>query len=168
MTIRHPAAIVLGLLAIPVSMESVALAEPPPPAPAAQPPAAAASAPAPAPAANEQKSSESAGPVVTLTGLGVGVVGVVVGSIFGARSLSQTSDLKDACPGNVCPPQLQSDLDAAKKSASLSDAGFFVGAIGFAVAIAGIVLWHDEAKSDSGARARAVVGPGTVALQGQF
>ena len=155
MVIRHLAAIVLGLLAIPVSLESVALAEPPPPA-------------APAPAADKQKSSEYAGPVITFTGLGVGVVGVVVGSIFGARSLSQTSDLKDACPGNVCGPERQSDLDAAKKSASLSDAGFFVGAMGFAVAIAGIVLWHDEAKSESGAQARAVVGPGTVALQGQF
>jgi hypothetical protein len=171
---RRLAATAFGVLAIPAGMESVAQADPPPraaavSAPAAKPaesqPATTVAAPTPADA---QKRSETAGPTITFVGLGISVVGLATGAIAGARSLSKTSDLKDVCPNNLCPPNRQSDYDSASHLATISDAGFVVGAFGIALAITGIVLWHDEATTTSGAQARAIVGPGTVAIQGRF
>jgi hypothetical protein len=164
----------VGVLAIPAAMESVAQADPPPRAAAVDAPLAktAESQPATAGAAltpsDTQQRSETAGPTITFVGLGIGVVGIVTGAIAGVRSISKTSDLKDACPNNVCAPNRQSDYDSASHLATISDAGFVVGAFGVGLAITGIVLWHDEATAASGAQARAVIGPGTVAIQGRF
>jgi hypothetical protein len=172
---RRLAAMAFGVLAIPAGMESAAQADPPPRAAAVDAPVAAKTAEsqpatvvaAPTPA-DTQKRSETAGPIITFIGLGIGVVGVATGAIAGARSLSKTSDLKDVCPNNVCPANRQSDYDSAHHLASISDAGFVVAVFGVGLAITGIVLWHDEATAASGAQARAVIGPGTVAIQGRF
>jgi hypothetical protein len=171
---RRLAAMAVGVIAIPAVMESVALADPPPRAAAVDAPVAktaesqpATAAAAPTPA-DTQTRSETAGPTIAFVGLGIGVVGVVTGAIAGARSLSKTSELKDVCQNNVCPADRQSAYDSASRLASISNAGFVVGAFGVALALTGIVLWHDEATAASGAQARAVIGPGTVAIQGRF
>ena len=62
----------------------------------------------------------------------------------------------------------QSDYDSASIWAQAADVGILVGAAGVALAITGIVIWRDEAKAASGPQARAVLGPGTFALEGRF
>ena len=59
--------------------------------------------------------------------LGVGGVGLVVGSVTGALAFGKASD----CPNKVC--KTQSDLDSAKSMATVSTIGFGVGIAGVAV-----------------------------------
>ena len=59
--------------------------------------------------------------------LGVGGVGLVVGSVTGALAFGKASD----CPNKVC--KTQSDLDSAKSMATVSTIGFGVGIVGVAV-----------------------------------
>jgi hypothetical protein len=105
---------------------------------------------------------------MTLTGAGLGLTGLLVAAIAGAKSMSKTSDLKDACPNNVCPMERKGDYDSATHWASTADVAIVVGATGVALAITGVVIWQGETAAASRPQARAVVGPGTFALEGRF
>ena len=79
--------------------------------------------------------------------LGVGGVGLVVGSVTGALAFGKASN----CPNKVC--NSQSDLDSAKSMATVSTVGFGIGIAG--VAVGTILLLtgnHTEAPPTASAR----------------
>lgn len=86
--------------------------------------------------------------ILTATALGLGVVGVGVGSYFGVRALSLRDESNDGhCTGNVCDKdgrELRSDSRAAGTSATIS---FIAGG---ALLALGVVLW----LTDSPAKAK--------------
>jgi hypothetical protein len=96
-------------------------------------PTAVAAAPAPAQAPSEPPPpSPSDGSGQRTAGLvvgGVGVAGVVVGSIFGVMAMGKESSSKTACPTSECSnPQAVSDNSDAKSSATVSTIGLIAGA----------------------------------------
>ncbi len=62
--------------------------------------------------------------------LGVGVLGVGVGALFGLMASSKESDLDAACANKICPSNQQSTLDSAKSAGTVSTVGFVVGGLG--------------------------------------
>jgi hypothetical protein len=129
-------------------------------APAAQPyPAAQPAAPA-APASvgadtGTGGGSKTAGYVL----LGVGGVGIVVGSAFGVMAMGKKSSLDTACSGGKanCPQTSQSDIDSMKSSATISTVGFGLGAAG--LVIGGILLATSGGKAAEAAPRSAKVEP---------
>jgi hypothetical protein len=70
--------------------------------------------------------------------LGVGVVGIGVGSIFGLMAIGKKGSVQDACDGAKCPSSVQDDIDAGKTFGVVSTVGFIVGAVGL---VAGTYLY---------------------------
>lgn len=69
--------------------------------------------------------------VVAIALGGVGVAGLVVGSVFGARTASKNSEIRDACPATRCESDAayasyQDLSDQAKTSRTISIASFVV------------------------------------------
>jgi hypothetical protein len=99
---------------------------------------------------------------------GVGVVGLVIGSIFGAVALSDASTLKSqaGCPSS-CPPSAQSKIDGLHGAQWGSDIALGLGVLGLGVGAALFFTSHptDAASATS---LRFDVGPGAVGLRGGF
>lgn len=82
---------------------------------------------------------------------GLGVAGIVVGSVFGLKARSKLVESNRTCTGKDCTDQAGVDLNnEAKSAATISTIGFIVGGVGLAGATA---LWvtgkpRDEAKTD--------------------
>jgi hypothetical protein len=74
---------------------------------------------------------------VTWIGLGVGVVGIGVGTVTGILALGKASSVKDACSGTHCPPATKSDVDSGRTTATISTIGFAVGGAGLVAAAVG-------------------------------
>lgn len=70
-------------------------------------------------------------------GVGVGGAGLVVGSVFGAMTLSETSTIDEHCRGSLCDAVGLAANDDAHASATISTVGFVVGGLALA---AGVVL----------------------------
>ncbi len=102
----------------------------------------------PPPVPNEPaEANHSLGPqrVAAVAAAGVGVGGLVLGSIFGVIALSRKNDAKEACP-DLCNDQADADKwSSAKTAGTVSTIGFIVGAVGLT---AEAVLWF-TAKHDS-------------------
>ena len=68
---------------------------------------------------------------------GVGVVGLVGGSIFGIEAISKSGQAKSDCPGGMCSmsisPVANSVNNDAKTAALISDVGFGVGLVGLGI-----------------------------------
>lgn len=79
--------------------------------------------------------------------LGVGVVGVGVGSVFGLTALSKKNDLAKACPDNHCRTTQQGDLDSAKTSGTISTIAFGVG--GAALIVGGILFFTASPRAST-------------------
>jgi len=77
-------------------------------------------------------------------GGGVGLAGVLVGSIAGISAISHKNDAKKACVNGSCPPSTWSDLDSAHSMATISTVGFIVGAIGVVAGAGAVLLDGDE------------------------
>ena len=156
----------------------------PPAAPAGSPPFGAppaANAPGGAPAyagttapASAEASSSSNVPAYLL--LGVGVAGVAVGSIFGAKVLSKKSELDEVCREKTrCPASAQGNIDSMKSAATLSTIGFAAGGVALGAGV--IMLLVSKSSSSSSADAKTAptqatltpfVGPTSVGLYGSF
>lgn len=78
---------------------------------------------------------------------GVGVVGVVLGSVFGVKTLGKTSDAKGHCsvgePAQCDPTGLQLE-SSAKSTGAVSTVAFLVGG---AALVGGVVLFATAPKS---------------------
>lgn len=71
-------------------------------------------------------------------GLEIGGGAVLVGGlVFGSLALGRWSSIDERCPNKACPPELASDVDAARSFATISTIGVGVGA---AALLAGVVL----------------------------
>ncbi|HET7540362.1 MAG TPA: hypothetical protein VFK05_10845 [Polyangiaceae bacterium] len=141
--------------------ERVTIGAAPTPVPAV--PAAAAS-PKSEPPAPEQ--SRGIGPQRTaaLVSGGVGVAGVIVGSVFGVLAINRKNDAEKSCP-DVCPDQPSVDKwNSAQQAGNVSTVAFIVGGVGLA---AGAVLWF-TAKPETSASVGLGVGPGALQLRGRF
>ncbi len=68
----------------------------------------------------------------------VGVGGVVVGSVFGLKALSEHSSSQQQCQGTSCSQAGLQDVSDGKNAGNLSTVGFAVGAAALA---GGVVLW---------------------------
>ena len=96
--------------------------------------------------------------VVAVVAAGVGVVGVALGSVFGAGALGKNSDANSGhCTGNVCDATGVSLRKDAVSAGNLSTV-FFV--VGVAAVAGGAVLWF-TAPSNHGVQAAPAVGSGT-------
>ena len=97
---------------------------------------------------------------------GVGVVGVVVGSVFGLRSQSKHDDSDRYCTGNVCRDQRGVELmNEARSAGNASTVCFVVGAVALGTAA---TLWFLELPSDGGTRTQVGLGPGAVHVRGAW
>ncbi len=150
-------------------------------APAASPPSE--STPASAPAApeqplppNETGNPAAHPPVLGYVLLGVGAVGVGVGSFFGVQALSTKSDAEKLCPdvggGRRCPASADDTLSSNKRDALLADVSIGVGIAAVAVG-AYLVFTNGKAKdaqAATGTRLRPAAGPhgGGFSLIGTF
>lgn len=125
--------------------------------------------PAPAPAPNRTAAYVS---------LGLGVAGVATGGVLGYLTLTQKSALDEQCPGSVCSPTQQGDLDSARRMGTLSTIAFGVGGVGL---VLGTVLFFTAAPSNVDharatpkphfvglSRPRVAVGPTRVELSADF
>ncbi len=97
--------------------------------------------------------------------IGVGTVGLIVGSIEGAVAISKHSRLDEACPDAVCPPGQRSELDSYRTSGAISTMGFIVAGVGYG---AGITLLLTAPASRSSGYVAPYVGAGTLGAKGRF
>jgi len=106
---------------------------------------------------------------------GVGVVGIVVGSVFGAQAISKVNDASTQCVGND-PPRCFSSLGVelhqqANTAANIANVGIGVGA---AAVLGGIILIavapKNAPKTSSAWTIAPVVAPGlaTISVTGAF
>jgi hypothetical protein len=106
--------------------------------------------------------------------LGVGVVGLGLGTVFALKASSKRGEADDLCnlPGGKCPADKKDQIDSldsdADSASGVSVAGFVVGGLGVA---AGVTLLVLSSKSSSSARAPAVtpwVGYKSAGVLGRF
>jgi hypothetical protein len=110
--------------------------------------------------------------------LGFGVAGMATGGVLGYLTLTQKTSLQDQCPGGVCSPDQQEDLDSAKRTGTLSTIAFGVGGVGL---VLGTVLFftaaphhEDQARATPKPRfaglsqPRVAIGPTRVELSADF
>ena len=82
-------------------------------------------------------------------GFGLAAVGVAVGGITGAMTLSKASDVEPQCANDICDPAARGDLDSANTLATVSTIAFVAGGA-FAVAgVVGLFLPRRPASADA-------------------
>jgi hypothetical protein len=104
-----------------------------------------------APASRETSSGLGAQRTVALVAGGVGVVGLVVGSVFGLKSRSEGSDAeRDGCNDDrqCTDPRGFEAAEDAVAAGNVSTVAFIVGGVGLAAAS---VLWFTASPSEPGA-----------------
>jgi hypothetical protein len=126
-----------------------------------------------APPVAAETSSSSNLPAYLL--LGTGVVGVAVGSIFGARVLSKKSSLDEVCKPDKehCPTRAQGDIDAMSSAATISTVGFAVGGVALGAGVIMLLVSKSSSSADAKtapahARLTPLVGPTSIGLSGSF
>jgi hypothetical protein len=86
---------------------------------------------------------------------GVGGAALAAGGVLGYLTMQRHSNLEDQCPGGVCSPAQQADIDSAKQLGNFSTVGVGVGLAGIAL---GTILVLTAGSSDdadhAGKRAR--------------
>jgi hypothetical protein len=100
--------------------------------------------------------------------LGVGVVGLGVGTYMGLKARSTKDELDGACSNGVCSESQRDLYDKGKSQANISTVGFIVGAVGIG---AGTVLLLSGGGKEGKVEARHAspyVGPGSVGVAGWF
>ncbi len=93
--------------------------------------------------------------------LGLGGASLVAGTVSGALSLAKEGELESACPGAVCAPSLQDDLDQVNLLANVSNTTLALGAASAIAGLLVIVLVDDSP-------AEVQVGPTAVTIGGRF
>ena len=99
---------------------------------------------------------------------GLGIAGLVVGSIFGAMALGNQGTLKGECSApNECLPSAQPNINTLHTNEILADVGLGVGVVGLAV---GALLLFTAGPSEATPTSaiRLDVGPTSLAIHGGF
>jgi hypothetical protein len=107
---------------------------------------------------------------VEVSALGVGALGIAIGSVFGFLTISKWNKAEGECPNNVCrDSQGPTDSRAASSDGDVSTVAF---AAGGAVLAAGAVLWLVDRQPTNGLGVRVVpsAGPrlGQITVQSRF
>lgn len=76
-------------------------------------------------------------PTTAYVALGVGGLGLTVGTVAGVLALRKRSDLTAVCHAGACPPSAQPDINAYHSMGLVSGFGF---GLGFVAASTGVVL----------------------------
>ncbi|WP_437924185.1 tetratricopeptide repeat protein [Sorangium sp. So ce291] len=136
----------------------------------APPPGALAPRAAAAPRPREPKPpADSTGTTLMAIGFSVGAVGLVVGAVAGALTLSKSDALAKVCTDGGCPPSWSGELSTAKTLANVSNAGFAALAVGAGVGVAGLLtLPSRSATAGASAALTPVLGPGSIGLHLTF
>jgi hypothetical protein len=154
------------VLTLPAAADtSAAVAPAPPPAAAAPADPEPAAAPPPEQDSTAGDWQRPAGWVA----VGIGGVGLVVGSITGAMMLSKRSHLESsaACHDQVCEPEEHDTVDELNRLRPFSTVGFVVGVVGLAGGAT--LLLTAPPRADSGGPEVALrVGVGSAAVEGRF
>lgn len=87
-------------------------------------------------------------PTLAYVGGGIGLAGVLVGSVAGVSAVSHRNDAKKSCVSGSCPPSTWSDLDSAHTMAGVSTVSFVVAAIGLVVGAGAILLDADRSSTE--------------------
>lgn len=122
-----------------------------------------------APTSAAEAESPSYAPSYILWSLGA--ASAAVGGVFGYLALKEKKDLDKQCPASVCPATSQSQLDSAKRDATISTVLLGSGAGVLAIGTVVYLMTGSGAeKPPTTARltARPVLGLGQVGLQGTF
>lgn len=103
-------------------------------------------------------------------GFGTAGAGAILGSVFGALSISLYGDVAPACDGGVCPPSTWDDYDRGVVYGWVSTGAFAVAGVGLGLGVLGLFLpsgGSAETKAAS-ARVEPVVTPTFVGVRGTF
>ncbi|AKT43112.1 hypothetical protein [Chondromyces crocatus] len=84
-----------------------------------------------------QPARYSAGVIPGAIAIGLGAVGLGLGTVTGAMSLSRVGDLDQSCPSKRCSPAEKSIADEARTLGTVSTIGFVAGGV---LAAAGVTL----------------------------
>ncbi len=77
---------------------------------------------------------------------GIGVVAIGVGTVFGIKAATRSSDAKAGCPNGVCVDQAALDRhDDVQRSARIANLGIGIGS----VAVAGAIVWMIASSSNT-------------------
>ncbi|MGO8992738.1 MAG: hypothetical protein ACLQVI_05385 [Polyangiaceae bacterium] len=146
-----------------------------PPTPTATEPTGTTPAPATSPAPESTPQAPPPEPkskTPAFVALGVGVVGVAVGSIFGVVALGTKSTLDGECPNKNCPSSSdQSTINSLGTQAWVSTIGFGVGIVGLGVGTVLLVTGGSSSastKTGKGPHVTPYFGPGSAGLTGTF
>jgi len=121
-------------------------------------------APSDTPQASQQGRGLGTQRTIALVAGGVGVAGVVVGSIFGLKSKSDHDEAEKYCDGSQCTDARGVTAgDSAHSAGNVSTIAMIVGGVGLA---AGVTLWFTAPKAST--TAALSVAPGSVQLKGSF
>jgi hypothetical protein len=152
------------LLGAPAGSPPITMAPPlaMPPGPSTQP----GIPPSPMPNGSEKSRGLGTQKILGLVAMGVGIVGVGLGTVFGLQSMSKHDDAKKACPDTCTTLDGVGLWNDARSSGDLSTIFFAVGGLGVA---GGAVLWF-TAKSEStdAPSAQVSFGPRTIQLRGTW
>ncbi|MBK8251383.1 MAG: PEGA domain-containing protein [Polyangiaceae bacterium] len=109
--------------------------------------------------------------VPTYVAFGVGGAAVIVGAIAGGVSASMTSELKAACPDNLCPTSERDRLNSANALAHASTGAFVFGGVAAATGLLLLLLRkgpEPAAKTATPIALEPWIGAGGVGFRGRF
>jgi hypothetical protein len=114
--------------------------------------------------------------IASFAALGVGVVGLGVGTVFGLQSMGKRSEADDLCPDpNRCPVSQKDNVEGldegARKAQTLATIGFIAGGVGVGAAVALFVLSgkkQDQTALRHGPTIHPWLGLGSAGVTGTF
>jgi hypothetical protein len=104
-------------------------------------------APKPGPARSTPAPAAVSNPVPGAIVMGLGGAALVAGLIVGGIAWSEMNEVKDACPGDVCPPERKADADSAQNKGIAADVCLGVG--GTAAVVGLVMLLTLESEPDA-------------------
>jgi hypothetical protein len=143
-----------------------------PPSPAQAPADAEATSPAPGDETVPPSSGAGVGKLLGWIGVGVGVVGLAVGTTFVAINRSKRTDANNLCPGGVCDPKNQQQIQSLDHQADNAATGAWIGYVAGSAALAtGLVLLFTSGgakKNDASIGLHPWIGAGAGGVAGEF
>ena len=114
--------------------------------------------------------------IASFAALGVGAVGLGVGTVFGLQSMGKRSDADDLCPDpNRCPLSQKDKVEGldedARKAQTLATIGFIAGGVGVAAGVTLFVLSgkkQDQTAQQRGPTIHPWLGLGSAGVTGTF
>jgi hypothetical protein len=121
---------------------------------------------------SEHQEASGGSRVPAYAALGVGAVGIVLGTVFMVQNRSKRGDADDLCPNGACPTSRRADIaaldDDANSAATRAWIGYGVGVVGLGVGAVLLLMNGGTSKTALAHRFGPVVGRGTFSMGGSF